>query len=302
MHKRAVIGIIFALVSASLSDLPAGEIVGKEETPEAAETQLEKMRAAAGKLERFETDCLVSDLDTMFTKDERWRIHLYADETDGFRYEVRSIDLKRMTARRTAKGDSCELSTKDSATWVCKGDTCTIFCEKERTYETGNVGRMSWLVPLKTAPHQFIPPWLDSSVSWKELNSRYEIKQARSNEFEFVIEFSIRPRLKDRGFRRVCEERLEATTHVLVIDRRTNLPKRWEMVSASGTLDRILIFERIDLHPAKRALTVVLDGYQDAKKVAQEAARKRAPEKDDGEPFRTIEFAAGCFRVLTCLL
>ena len=71
------------------------------------------------------------------------------------------------------------------------------------------------------------------------------------------------------------------------------------MTSSSGTRDRIAIFERIDLHPAKRDLSVVLTGYQDAQKVAEAAEKNQPPVKDNGEPMRTIRFAACCFRVMT---
>ncbi len=287
-------GLILSLELLS-SALPAGTDQWKDESPEAAERQLEKMRSAASKLDRFEVECLISQVDNTFAKDERWRLRVYAEEGTGFRVEMRSVDLKHMTARETTSGGRCELSTKDSETWVCKGDTCTAFREIDRTYDVGSVRQMSWLAPIKSLPRQFIPPWLDPSVDWTELKSRYKIKQARSNESEFVIEFSKRPRPKDRDFRRVYEERVEATRHALFIDRRTNLPKRWEMVSASGTQHRIMIFERIDLHPAKRELTVVLDGYQDAKKLAREAAQTGRPKRTTGSHFERLSSPRAAF-------
>jgi hypothetical protein len=296
MHK-AIFGLIVALTALSLPDSWAGGTDWKDETPQAAEGQLEKMRAAAGKLDRFEIECRMSDLDNTFAKDERWHLQLYADEIDGFRSEIRPVDLKHRTARRTASGGRCELTTKNPETWVFKGDMCTAFDETHRTYQTTHVGPKSWLAPLKTLPHQFLPPWLDPSVDWKDLKSRCKIKRASSTDSEFLVEFSLRPRKKVHGFRRNVDERLEST-HELLIDRRTNLPKRWRMVNESGTQDRIALFERIDLKPAKRELKVDLTGYQDAQKVAAAAQKNQPPAKDDGGPFQTIRFVACCIRVL----
>ena len=118
-----------------------------------------------------------------------------------------------------------------------------------------------------------------------------------STDSEFLVEFSPVPRKKVHGFRRKVDERLEST-HRLIIDRRTNLPKQWRMVSDAGTHDRIAIYERIDLKPAKRDLQVVLTGYQDSVKVARAAQEHQPPAKDDGGPFQTIRFVACCFRVL----
>jgi hypothetical protein len=290
-------GLILSLELLS-SALPAGTDQWKDESPEAAERQLEKMRSAASKLDRFEVECLISQVDNTFAKDERWRLRAYAEEGTGFRAEMRPVDLKHMTARQSKSGGRCELSTKAAETWVCKGETCTVFNETERTYDAMSVGQMSWLAPIKSLPHQFIPPWLDPLVDWKNLKSRYRIERASSTDTEFLVEFSRHTRPQERGFRRIVDERLEAI-HELIIDRRTGLPKRWRMIGCSGTQDRIAIYERIDLHPAKRDLKVVLTGYQDARKIAQAAAKNQPPSKDDGEPLRTIQFAACCFRVLT---
>jgi hypothetical protein len=189
------------------------------------------------------------------------------------------------------------LTTKKPETWVCKGDTLTAFDETERTYQTMKVKPKSWFAPDKTASHQFLPPWLDPSVEWKELRSRYTIKRAMSTDSEFLVEFSLVPRRKVYGFRGNLDERLEST-HGLIIDRRTNLPKQWRMVSDAGTHDRIAIYERIDLKPAKRDLQVVLTGYQDSVKVARAAQEHEPPAKDDGGPIQTIRFVGCCFRVL----
>ena len=200
MH-RVVIGLIFALMAVSW-DLLASETVWKVETPEAAERQLEKMRTAAGTFDRFEIDCLISDLDNTFAKDERSRRHVYAEEGTGFRWEIRPVEIKGKTARRTVSGGRCELSTQESETWVCTGDVCTILHETQRTYGTKNVGPKSWFGPVKTAPHQFVPPWFDPFVDWQELKSRYKIERAKSTETEFLIELSLRPRKQVHGFRR----------------------------------------------------------------------------------------------------
>ena len=297
MHK-AVFGVLFVVTVLSLSNSLADDTVWKEETPEAAEQQLERMRAAAGKLSRFEIDCLVSDLDTTFAEDKRRHIHLYADETHGFRCEFRPVDLKHMTGRRTASGESSKLSPQIPETWVCKGDTWTTFHEAGRTYATTNVGPKSWLAWIKTAPHQLLPPWLDPAVDWKELNARHKIKLAKSTASEFLVEFSPPVRKDVKGFGPVIDERLEST-HSLIIDRRTNLPKRWKTISASGTFDRLTIFQRIEVNPPKRDLKIVLTGYQEMQQVAAAAAQNNPPAQDDGEPFRTIRFAANCFYVLT---
>jgi hypothetical protein len=296
MHQ-AVFGLLVALTAVSSPGLLAGETDWKDETPEAAERQLENMRAAAGKLDRFEINCLVSDLDLPWARDERWHLHLYADETDGYRCEIRPVDLKHRTARRTTSGGPCKLTTKNPETWVCKGDTCTGFDETLRTYTTAKVGPKSWLAWLKSSPHQFLPPWLDSSVDWKGLKSRYKIKRAMSTDSEFFVEFSLKPRKEVDGFRTIKDERLEST-HGLIIDRRTKLPKQWRMVDDAGVHDRIVLFERIDPKPAKRELKVDLTGYQDAQKVAAAAQQNQPPAKDDGGPFQTIRFVACCFRVL----
>jgi hypothetical protein len=173
----------------------------------------------------------------------------------------------------------------------------TEFSETERTYATHDVGPKSWLASLKNLPHECLPPWLDPSVDWKDLRSRYKIKRAMSSDSEFLVEFSLLPRKKVHGFRRNVDERLEST-HELIIDRRTNLPKRWKMVNEAGTQDRIATFERIDLKPAKRELKVELTGYQDAQKVAEAAQRNQPPAKDNGGPLRTIQLVASCVRVL----
>jgi hypothetical protein len=182
-------------------------------------------------------------------------------------------------------------------TWVCKGDTLTAIDETERTYQTRKLEPKSWFAPDKSASHQFLPPWLDPSVDWKDLRSKYKIKRAMSTDSEFLVEFSPVPRKKVHGFRRNVDDRLESTQG-LIIDRRTNLPKQWRMVNETGTQDRFTIFERIDLKPAKRELKVELTGYQDAQKVAQAAEKNKPPAKDDGGPFQAIRFAACCFRVL----
>jgi hypothetical protein len=296
VHK-ASIGLFVALTAVFSASLPAGETDWKDETPEAAERQLEKVRATAGMLERVDFECLVSVLDNAWAKDERWHLHVYADETDGFRWELRPIDLKHKTARRTLSGGPCELTTVRPETWVCKGDTLTAIDETERTYQTGKVEPKSWFAPDKTAPHQLLPPWLDPLVDWQDLRSRYTIKRAKSTDSEFFVEFSLLPQKKAHGFRRNVDERLEST-HKLVIDRRTNLPKQWRMVNDAGIHDRIVLFERIDLKPAKRELKVELTGYQDAQKVAQAAQQNQPPAKDDAEPIRTIRFVACCIRAL----
>lgn len=90
-------GLILSLELLS-SALPAGTDQWKDESPEAAERQLEKMRSAASKLDRFEVECLISQVDNTFAKDERWRLRVYAEEGTGFRVEMRSVDLKHMTA------------------------------------------------------------------------------------------------------------------------------------------------------------------------------------------------------------
>jgi hypothetical protein len=295
--RKSLIAIILTISSLAATTASAGEEGWKDESPEAAERQLEKMRAAAGTLDRFEIDCLISDLDNTFAKDERSRLHVYAEEGTGFRREIRAVEIKGKTARRTTSGGRGELSTPEPETWVCTGDACTILHETQRTYGTMNVGPKSWLSPVKVS-HQLIPPWFDPSVDWKNLKSRYKIERAKSTETEFLIELSLRPRKEVPGFRRNIEERLEAT-HALVIDRRTGFPKQWRMINSFGTRDRIAIFERIDLHPAKRDLKVVLTGYQDAQKIAEAAETNKPPTKDDGEPLRTIQFVACCFRVLT---
>ena len=296
--RKSLIAIIFTITSLAATTASAGDEVWKDESPEAAERQLEKTHAAAGTLDRLEFECLISDLDNMFAKDERSRQHVYAEEGTGFRWEIRPVEITGKTARRTASGGRCELSTREPETWVCTGDSCTILHETQRTYGTMNVGPKSWLAHLKAVPHLLVPPWFDPSVDWKNLESRYKIERAKSTETEFLIELSLRPRKEVPGFRRNIEERLEAT-HALVIDRRTGFPKQWRMINSFGTRDRIAIFERIDLHPAKRDLKVVLTGYQDAQKIAEEAEKNKPPTKDDGEPLRTIQFAVCCFRVLT---
>jgi hypothetical protein len=295
----AIVAVAVGLVGfACAADGAGSESVWKEESPEAAEQQLEKMRTAAGKLDRFECDCLVSDLDNTFSEDKRRHFHLYADDSDGFRWEMRPVDLKLMTGRRTASGGPSKLSVQKPYTWVCKGDTCTMFSETQRTYGTMNVGPKSWFAALKTAPHQLLPPWLDPSVDWKGLRSLYKIKRAKSTASEFLVEFSPPARKQVRGYGANLDERLESI-HSLIIDRRTNLPKQWKMINSSGTQDRFTIFERIDLKPPKRELKVVLTGYQDERQVAAAAQPNQPPAKDDGEPFQTIQFAACCFRVLT---
>jgi hypothetical protein len=298
MLRRSLAIVAVAIGLMGLSELLASETVWKDDSPEAAERQLEKMRAAAGKLDRFEIECQISDLDNTFAKDELSRLHVYAEEGTGFRWEIRPVEIKGKTARRTASGGRCELSTKESETWVCTGDTCTTFHETQRSYDTMNVGPKSWFAPVKTAPHQSVPPWFDPSVKWRDLQSRYKIERAKSTETEFLIELSLRPRKKVRGFQRNIDERLQAT-HELIIDRRTDLPKQWRMIPSSGTRDRIAIFERIDVHPAKRDLKIVVTGYKDARKIAEAEEKNKPPAKDNGEPMRTIQFAACCFRVLT---
>ena len=296
---KAVFGLVVALTAVSSPGLPAGETDWKDETPQAAERQLEKMRAAAGTLDRFEIECVVWNLDNTFATEKRWYLHLYADETVGSRWEIRPVHQRISNARRTTSGRRCELTTTSRETLICKGDTCIDFHGTERTYETLNAGPKSRSAPLKAAPHQLLPPWLDPSVDWKDLKSRCTIKRASGDDSVFFVEFSLEPRTKPQAFRENIDERL-VSTNELRIDRKTNLPRQWRMVRGAGAQDQIVFFERIDLRPAKHELEFVLIGYEDAAllKFVVAAQGSEPAANDNGEPLRTIQFVAGCVRAL----
>jgi hypothetical protein len=293
---KACGALLVALVAVGNSTLCADDSACKEESAEAAERQLEEARSAVGQLRRFEVHCLVSNVDDTFANDERWRFHVYAEEPAGYLAEFRPIEIKHMTARRTASGRPCELSAKKPETWLCVNATCTVLNEAERTYDTMDVGPKRWLAPLRMAHHQVIPRWLDPTVDWENLKSRYRIKRAKSTETEFFVELVLQPLRKTAKERQILDLRLDAS-HELIIDRRTRLPKRWRMITP--TADRIMIYERFDINPAKRDLKVQLTGYQDIQKVIRATRRTAADEKDNNEPFRTLGFLAFTFRVLT---
>jgi hypothetical protein len=291
LKRRAALFIV--LLAMGIGTAFAGNPASKVESVEAAQWQLEKMCAASGTLDRFEIECLVSDLDNTFAMDERWRLRLYAEGAAGYRLEIRPGDTSPMSARPTKSGQRSQLRPREPETWVCLKETCAVFHESQRSYHTMDVRPKHFWSCLRTVPRACLPPWLDSTIDRNVLKSRFEIKMARSTPTEFFIRLAC-VKQRENG-KRVDDLRLEAS-HELMIDRRTNLPKKWRMIGP--TRDQIVVFERFDLSPAKRDLKIDLTGYQDAQKAAQ-AAPPAAPTKDDGEPFRTIQFTACCFRVLT---
>lgn len=290
---KHIIVLMIGLAAIANSTAVAADSVWKAESAEAAEEQLHKMRAAAGTLGRFEAEFLRSEIDFAGQKDERWRLRVYV-EPAGFLIESLPCDVARMTARRGKSGRPCELSAAPPETWLCVDGTCTRFNETERTYGTVDVRPGHFFQALREAPRQMLPPWLDPKIDWKDLKSRYRVQQARSTATEFLVELVLEE--KGKGAELSSDNRLNCS-HMLLIDRRTGLPKKWRLTGFP--CDRVLVYTRFDLNPPKRELKVSRPGFHEVPSIVQTGPGKNNRAEADPEPFRTLQFVACCFRVMT---
>jgi hypothetical protein len=288
------IAYMIGLAAIANSIVVAGDPAGKSESAEAAQEQLRKMRAAAGTLSRFEAEFFMSEVDTAWQKDERSRSRVYADAGSGYLIESLPCVTAHMTARRADFGQPCEMSAAPPRTWLCVDGTCTCFNDDERTYATFDVRPKHFWHFLAEAPRQMLPPWFDPQVDWKDLESRYRVKRASSTTTEFFVELA---RDEKEKAAELSEDNRLNGSHMLVIDRRTCLPKKWRM--SGFPRDLILVYTRFDLKPPKRELKVSRSGYHAGPKVVRSAPRSNAS-PDDAGPFQTLQFIAACIRFMTC--
>jgi hypothetical protein len=289
MLKAVIVLSVAATAVQSGNGSAADDTSWKREPIEAAERQLEKVRDAAGKLGRFEADFSMTNDDNAMAVETLRRGHAYVENAAGYLLEFRRVDISRMTSRRKAGGVEYALSSIHPETWLYTNGVCTVLDEEHRTYQTAKIGPKDGS-PFVPSPYQFIPPWIDPTIDWKELKSRYRIEQSYSNRTELVI--GLVPQKDISLGRPNGDDRLEAR-HYLLIDRQTCLPKKWKMSVRSR--DRVITYTRLDVNPAKRELKVDLTGYQDANKVAETPA---PPVKEVKKDPATTDLLALGFRIL----
>jgi hypothetical protein len=238
----------------------------KPETEQAALTILRQARERAGELFRFDVEYLRSCVDDQFGTEERSRVRTYCEDPLGYIIEIRAIDDAHMkSARRSKSGEPYKLKKGKLETWASDSGSLTVLDEERRTYTVAKVssrdGMFGFLADSAIA-HQAIPPWLDPTLDWDDLKSRFRIIRAESTPTRFSIEFAIKERAgaSMMWIWRDCDPRLESN-QVLIIDRKTLLPKWWR-IRTSDTSDQTFVFTRFDVDPPRRELQVSVNGYK----------------------------------------
>ncbi|HET6327687.1 MAG TPA: hypothetical protein VFG04_23590 [Planctomycetaceae bacterium] len=291
-------GVVLFVLLAVLPSAPlaADEVERKPESEQAVLQFLKKCREAMGDLHRFEIECLQSQVDSAFGTDERSRVRLYCEQPAGYIFERRAIDPCFMqTSRQTGSGELFRVKSGRPDTWLMVGDRVTNLNYEHRTFENAKVEPNDWLFgPLcYHLPHEFIPPWFDPAVDWNMLQSQLRVESAQSTTGELSIKFE--PRDKHRAWQYRDDERL-LVKQAITVDRKTLQPRKWCRANPQGTMEYILVYQRLDLNPPQRELKVDLTGYQDAS-----AIRRRAPQAEPKSALKmqTLELGA---RILWCLL
>lgn len=259
----------------------ADETEWKPESEEAALQMLRQCRQSLGKLRRFEVECLQSQLDLAFAEDRRAKLHLYADLPTGYVFTIRPIGAELMrTSHRDRDGAPYRVKSKPSETWFFANGRLTTLDDERRRYDVAETREFfGW--PLVDWPLMlFIPPWLDQTVGWDELQSRFRVVRAASTSKRFFVEFA--PLSKDpewpKGLEwRIRDPRLRGQQSI-VIDRQTLRPIKWRHKETSLAECR-LIYTRFDLDPPNRDLKVDLRAYREVKRSNPEPSPEK-PEKE----------------------
>jgi hypothetical protein len=246
----------------------ADETEWKPESEEAALQILRQCRQSLGKLGRFEIECLQSQLDLSFGEDCRARLHLSADLPTGYVYTVRPVGPELMhTSHRDPSGAPHRVRSERSETWFFANGRLTTLDDKRRTYDVAETRELfGW--PLIDWPQMlFIPPWLDQTVGWDDLQSRFRVVRAASTSDRFFVEFA--PFCKDPewpkgpGWRIGEDARLRGAQSI-VINRQTLRPMRWRRKCLQpSSLEYTLLYTRFDINTANHELKVDLAGYRE---------------------------------------
>jgi hypothetical protein len=257
---------------------------GKEEPTETAEKMLRTARTAMGELCRFEIECDIRNVDHVWQRDDRRRIHAYYEAPFEGLLESRAVDISNArTSLRGRDGKPYALKTIDPETMIWTETTCIAINEKQCTYDLRQATdreRQGWFGFLSQAEcvrSAIIPPWLDSSVEWKELTSRYEIGRARSNSTDFLIELNTKNANRPTSWSPDKWQYAEGR-HWLVVDRRTGRLKRWKVQDPTGGREDTFIYTRIDTNPPHSDVLVDLSNYKE-----QSSSPPRSTRASDAE-------------------
>jgi hypothetical protein len=287
--------LLLTLATLGPSALIAADLEWKPETEEAALRILANARESTDGLFRFDVEYLSSHVDPAWGAEKRSRVRVYCEDSVGYILEYRAIDDAFMKSpRHSASGEYYKLSRGRIETWLFNGKQLTVVDEERRTYATDEVRPNDWFGPFLTVlAHQAIPPWLDPTIDWDELKSRFRIERAASTPTQFLVDFAAKPRLTPQVgwlFARwePSDGRLEGN-HRLVIDRATLRPKKWWMKTEAGH-EATFIYTRFDVNLPPRELKVSLAGYK--------LRAETKPSQDDSKPLVDTASLAVAARIL----
>jgi len=273
---------IALIVIWSTTGLAAESESPKEESAEAAERMLLKARDKAGDLIRFEAEFYISEVDHPFSEEKRGRGRIYFEAAGDACIERHTIDISRMTSRhRSRDGMQYTLEEIRPETWMWKNGELTWVDDEHRTYaihteqpRCNSLGYWSgsWFSPFVT-PRICIPLWLDPEVEWEYLKSQYKFVDAKSTPGEFAFRLVRRDPDQRADW---CDGSRFEWDYSIVLDRRTCLPKKYTIMTTTGTSEQTYIYTRFDINPPHHELHVDLTGYKDSRTQSSQTHDKDA--------------------------